>query len=364
MDLEQIRTLLFLLVLSLLNKSLNINLNLATNQKDLLDPALTRAGRFDRSIEVTLPDLAGRKQIFYVHLKPLKLDPKTPFDEFARRLATLTPGFSGADIANLCNEAAIMAARKNQNYITSEDFEMASERVIAGLEKKNLLSDEEKKRVAVHESGHAVVSWMLEGGAPLLKVTIIPRSKGSLGYAQYLPKEGSLECREEIVDRVCCLLGGRCAEEVFFGKISTGAYDDLQKVTQTVYVMVSKLGMNERIGLRGFKIEDYVKNLSQETLKEIDEEVQIIVREATEKTIELIKKHRDLVEKMSESLLEKESLDLKAIIKILGERPFPLNSNFKEYLETKELLEKEQAIKNSENDLPKNEEDKKNNVEI
>lgn len=181
---------------------------------------MTRPGRFDRNIEVTLPDLNGRRQIFHVHLKNLKLDPSTPMDEFARRLATLTPGFSGADIANLCNEAAIMAARRSKSFIESIDFELASERVLAGLEKKNLLSEEERKTVAIHESGHAVVSWFLEGGAPLLKITIIPRSKGSLGYAQYLPNENSLEVKQELLDRMCCILGGRCAEEIFFGKVT------------------------------------------------------------------------------------------------------------------------------------------------
>ena len=180
---------------------------------------MTRPGRFDRNIEVNLPDLEGRRQIFHVHLKSIKLDPSNTLDEFARRLATLTPGFSGADIANLCNEAAILAARHNKPHVETIDFEMASERVLAGLEKKNLLSEEEKKTVAIHESGHAVVSWFLEVGAPLLKITIIPRSKGSLGYAQYLPNESSLENKEDLLDRICYMLGGRCAEEVFFGKV-------------------------------------------------------------------------------------------------------------------------------------------------
>jgi len=201
----------------------------ATNRKDILDPALTRPGRFDRSIEVSLPDIEGRTEIFKVHLKPLKLDPEKEIGDYAKRLATLTPGFSGADIANLCNEAAIMAARKNKTFVSTEEFEAASERVLAGLEKKNLMSKEEKRTVAIHESGHAVVSWFLEGGAPLLKLTIIPRSKGSLGFAQYLPNESSLETKEELLDRICCILGGRCAEEHFNGKVTTGAYDDLQK---------------------------------------------------------------------------------------------------------------------------------------
>lgn len=191
----------------------------ATNKKEVLDQALTRPGRFDRMIDVTLPDLNGRREIFKVHLVPLKLDPSKSIEEYAKRLATLTPGFSGADIANLCNEAAILAARKNKKYIETIDFELSSERVLAGLEKKRIVSEEERKIVAVHESGHAVVSWFLEGGLPLLKLTIIPRSKGSLGFAQYLPNENSLETKEELYDRICCMLGGRVAEEIFFGKV-------------------------------------------------------------------------------------------------------------------------------------------------
>ena len=191
----------------------------ATNRKELLDPALTRAGRFDRTIEVDLPDISGRMQIFMVHLKPLKLDPSKTIEEYAKRLSTLTPGFSGADIHNLCNEAAILAARKNKNHIETIDFEMASERVLAGLEKKRIVSEIDRKIVAVHESGHAIVSWFLEGGSPLLKLTIIPRSKGSLGFAQYLPNESTLETKNDLLDRLCSILGGRCAEEVFFGRV-------------------------------------------------------------------------------------------------------------------------------------------------
>ena len=191
----------------------------ATNRKELLDNALTRPGRFDRTIEVSLPDLDERKAIFLVHLKPLKLNPEKKIEEYAKRLATLTPGFTGAEISNLCNEAGLIAARKNKEFIDSVDFELASERVIAGLEKKKMLSEDERKIVAYHESGHAVVSWFLKGGAPLLKVTILPRSKGSLGFAQYLPNEASLESKEELIDQICCILGGRCSEEIFFNKV-------------------------------------------------------------------------------------------------------------------------------------------------
>lgn len=198
----------------------------ATNRKELLDPALTRTGRFDRAIDITNPDIDARKEIFMVHLKPLKLSDERTIEKYANRLATLTPGFSGADISNICNEAAIVAARKGRNAVTPKDFEEAVERVIGGLEQKRIVSDEERRTVAVHESGHAIMGWFLEGGSPLLKLTIIPRSKGSLGFAQYLPNEGSLETKEELLDRICAILGGRCAEEEFFGKITTGAYDD------------------------------------------------------------------------------------------------------------------------------------------
>jgi AFG3 family protein len=239
----------------------------ATNRKELLDPALTRPGRFDRTVDITLPDLEGRKHIFLVHLAGLKLDPSRTTDDYAKRLATLTPGFSGAEIANLCNEAAIMAARLNKKAIDSHDFEMASERVLAGLEKKKIVSEEERRIVAVHESGHAVVSWFLEGGHPLLKLTIIPRSKGSLGFAQYLPNESSLETKQELIDKLCSILGGRCAEEVFFGRITTGAYDDLKKAYEMAYAMVTKYGMSEKIGYIGYVESDYNKTYSDQTNK-------------------------------------------------------------------------------------------------
>lgn len=173
-------------------------------------------------------------------------------EEYARRLSTLTPGFSGAEISNLCNEAAILAARKNKTTVDSDDFEMAAERVMAGLEKKSIISPEERKIVAYHESGHAVVSWFLEGGMPLLKLTIIPRSKGSLGYAQYLPNESQLETYEELLDRICCILGGRCSESHFFGRVTTGAYDDLKKAYELAHAIVTKFGMSDAIGYVGY----------------------------------------------------------------------------------------------------------------
>lgn len=216
-----------------------------------------------------------------VHLKPLKLDQSKTMEEYAKRLSTLTPGFSGADIANLCNEAAILAARKNKKFIESIDFEMASERVLAGLEKKKIVSETERRVVAVHESGHAVVSWFLEGGHPLLKLTIIPRSKGSLGFAQYLPNENSLDTKEELIDRLCSILGGRCAEQEFFGRITTGAYDDLKKAYEMAYAMVSKYGMSDKIGYVGYVEGDYNKSYSDATNKLIDDEIKALIDMAT-----------------------------------------------------------------------------------
>ena len=229
----------------------------ATNRKEMLDEALVRTGRFDRDVDVTLPDIDGRKAIFDVHLKPLKLSDEKTIESYAKRLATLTPGFSGSDIANICNEAAILAAREKRPAVTPHDFEMAVERVIGGLEQKRLVTVKEKRQVAVHESGHAVVSWFLEGGDPLLKLTIIPRSKGSLGFAQYLPNETSLETKQNILDKICKILGGRTAEEEFFGEITTGAYDDLQKANDLARKLVTKVGMSEGIGYVNYDENEY-----------------------------------------------------------------------------------------------------------
>ena len=238
----------------------------ATNRKEILDDALVRTGRFDRSIEISLPDIDSRKEIFNVHLEPLTLSDSKTIHEYANRLATLTPGFSASDIASICNEAAIQAARNNRHSVTPHDFEMAVERVIGGLEKKRIVTDYERKTVAVHESGHAVVSWFLEGGDPLLKLTIIPRSKGSLGFAQYLPNESSLDTKEQLKDKISKVLGGRVAEEEFFGVITTGAYDDLNKAYQMARNMVIKLGMSERLGYVNYQEDDNgMKTYSDET---------------------------------------------------------------------------------------------------
>jgi AFG3 family protein len=319
----------------------NVVVLAATNRVDILDPALTRPGRFDRSIELTLPDLQARKEIFMVHLQNIKLDPSKTLEEYAKRLATLSPGFSGADIANLCNEAAILAARKGKTKVSSEEFEAASERVLAGLERKKLISEEERKIVAVHESGHAVVSWFLEGGHPLLKLTIIPRSKGSLGFAQYLPNESSLETKEELMDRICCILAGRCSEEVFNGKSTTGAYDDLQKAFELAKNMVTKFGMSQIIGHIGLEEDQYYKKYSEDTARNIDDEIKKILDECQQKTLKLCEEYKPKIKALSEALLEKETLDLQAIVQVLGERPFPPKSNFKAYLESKKLQDQE-----------------------
>lgn len=244
----------------------NVVVFAATNRKELLDSALTRTGRFDRSIDINLPNIEERREIFRVHLRPLKLSDERTAERYASRLASLTPGFSGSDIANICNEAAILAARNGRTSVIPHDFEMAVERNIGGMEQKKIVTEEEKRTVAVHESGHAVVSWFLEGGSPLLKLTIIPRSKGSLGFAQYLPNEGSLEKKEELLDRICSILGGRCAEKVFFGKVTTGAYDDFNKAYSLAHNMITKVGMSDSIGLVNYsQNEAGEKRYSQKT---------------------------------------------------------------------------------------------------
>ena len=237
----------------------------ATNRKDILDPALTRSGRFDRSIQVNLPDIEGRLQIFMVHLRKLPLE-ESQVQTFAKRLATVTPGFSGSEIANVCNEAAIICARNGRTIIEPNDFENAVDRVIAGLEMKRMKSKKNVEKVAIHESGHGVVGWFLKGGSPLIKLTIIPRSKGSLGYAQYLPTEESLKYEDTLKDEIAVILGGRIAEEIFYGEVTTGAYDDLEKAHRTAEAIVMQYGMTEKIGLVQYPTSPYgLKAFSEET---------------------------------------------------------------------------------------------------
>ncbi|KDQ12937.1 hypothetical protein BOTBODRAFT_112270 [Botryobasidium botryosum FD-172 SS1] len=299
-----------------------------TNRPDVLDPALLRPGRFDRHIQVDRPDISGRKQIFLVHLKPLRLSLSLQKENISQKLAVLTPGFSGADIANVCNEAALHAARRAAEYVEDVDFSTAIERVIAGLERKSrVLSKEEKKTVAYHEAGHAVCGWFLEHADPLLKVSIIPRGVGALGYAQYLPAERYLMSTPQLVDRMCMTLGGRVAEEIFFGEITTGAQDDLQKITRMAFEVCANYGMNPVIGPVSYggsqgQKEHFQKPFSEKTGEMLDSEVRKMITDAHSRTHALLTEKRADVEKVAQRLLEKEILTREDMIELLGKRPF------------------------------------------
>ncbi|KAJ7786186.1 ATP-dependent metallopeptidase Hfl [Mycena metata] len=302
-----------------------------TNRPDVLDAALMRPGRFDRHIQIDRPDVSGRKGIYLVHLKPLRLhEDLKDVDSLAQKLAVLTPGFSGADIANVCNEAALHAARRAAEYVTSVDFDTSIERVIVGLERKSrVLSPEEKKTVAYHEAGHAVCGWFLEHADPLLKVSIIPRGTGALGYAQYLPPDRYLMSTPQMTDRICMTLGGRVSEEIFFGSenITSGAQDDLQKITRMAFEACANYGMNEVIGPvsyggeRGAK-ENWTKPFSEKTAEMVDGEVRKMITIAYERTRNLLTEHKQDVIKVAELLLEKENITREDMIRLLGKRPF------------------------------------------
>jgi AFG3 family protein len=290
----------------------------ATNRADILDRALLRPGRFDRQIYVELPDLNGRKEIFKVHSTPLKLDDTIDLDFLARQ----TPGFSGADIANLCNEAALIAARKNKTAIGKQDFLDAVDRIIGGLEKKNkIISAHEKKVIAYHESGHAAISWLLEHTSPLIKVTIVPRGN-SLGAAWYLPEERQITTKEQIMDELCAALGGRAAEAITFGAISTGALSDLEKITKQAYAAVAVFGLNDKIGnisyydSSGQQDYTFTKPYSEQTARTIDEEVSKMIEEAYQRTLKVLNEHRPELDMLAATLLDKEVIfkeDLEAI---------------------------------------------------
>ena len=295
----------------------------ATNRPDVLDTALLRPGRFDRQISIDKPDLKGREAIFKVHLKPIKISKSLDI----HKLAEQTPGFAGADIANVCNEAALIAARKGKDAVEMEDFQDAVDRVIGGLEKKSkIILPEEKKIIAYHEAGHAICGWYLEHAYPLLKVTIVPRGTAALGYAQYTPKEQYLYNTDQLMDQVCMTLGGRASEEIFFTKISTGAQNDLQQVTRIAYAMVTVYGMNEKIGNVSFydpqQENSFTKPYSEETAKLIDEEVRKLIDEAYEKTKALLREKMPQVERLAEALLEKEVLFQSDVERLIGKRPY------------------------------------------
>ncbi len=295
----------------------------ATNRPDVLDTALLRPGRFDRQISIDKPDLVGREAIFKVHLGPIKISKKLDI----HKLAEQTPGFAGADIANVCNEAALIAARKGKEAVEMEDFQDAVDRVIGGLEKKNkIISPEEKKIIAFHEAGHAICGWYLEHAYPLLKVTIVPRGTAALGYAQYTPKEQYLYNTDQLNDQICMTLGGRASEEIFFHKISTGAQNDLQQITRMAYSMVTVYGMNDKIGNVSFydpqQEAAFTKPYSDETAKMIDQEVRKLIDEAYERTKKLLADKREDVEKLAHALLEKEVLFQSDVEALIGKRPF------------------------------------------
>ena len=302
----------------------NVIVLAATNRADVLDKALMRAGRFDRQIYVDLPDLRERKEIFEVHLKPLKKTKTLDVDFLAKQ----TPGFSGADIANVCNEAALIAARKNRKNVGKQDFLDAVDRIVGGLEKKNkIISQEEKKTIAFHEAGHALVSWLLEFAAPLVKVTIVPRGR-SLGAAWYLPEERMIVRTEQMLDEMCATLGGRAAEKIIFNKISTGALSDLEKVTQQAKAMVTVYGLNDQIGnitfydSSGQSDYNFSKPYSEETAQTIDKEISKIVEKQFIRACKIIKSHKVKLNKLANRLLEKEVIFKDDLISILGTRPF------------------------------------------
>lgn len=332
----------------------------ATNRADILDKALLRAGRFDRQIFVELPDLDARRQIFKVHMRPLKLNKNIDIEFLARQ----TPGFSGADIANVCNESALIAARKTHKSISRQDFMDAIDRIIGGLEKKNkIISPKEKQVVAHHEAGHAAVSWLLEYANPLVKVTIVPRGK-SLGAAWYLPEERQITTTAQMFDEMCAALGGRAAEEVVFGEISTGALNDLEKVTKQAYAMVAYYGLSERIGnlsyydSSGQQEFSFGKPFSEKTNEIIDEEISKLVEKAYKHSKEILIEHRDELEALAKRLLDKEVIFSDDLEEIFGKRPwggetFSIKSHLssgksrKKQLPAAKTEEKPKAVKKS-----------------
>jgi cell division protease FtsH len=296
----------------------------ATNRADVLDSALMRAGRFDRQIYVDMPDINERKEIFQVHLKPLKLDKDMDVDFLAKQ----TPGFSGADIANLCNEAALIAARKDKKQVEKQDFLDAVDRIVGGLEKKNkIITKEEKEAIAYHEAGHATISWLLQYAHPLVKVTIVPRGQ-SLGAAWYLPEERSITTTEQILDQMCSALGGRAAEELIFGKISTGALSDLEKVTKQAYAMVSIYGLNKRVGNISFYDSQgrdmFTKPYSDETARVIDEEVSKLIESQYQRALEVLSENKNKLTELASKLLTNEVIFKEDLELIFGERPWDI----------------------------------------
>jgi cell division protease FtsH len=304
----------------------------ATNRPDVLDSALLRPGRFDRQVLIDKPDRLERAEIFKVHTRSITISA----DVNTAVLASQTPGFAGAEIANVCNEAALLAAREDKAAVEMEDFEHAIDRIIGGLEKKNkLISPEEREIVAFHEAGHAITGWFLENTDPVVKVSIVPRGLAALGYAQYLPEERYLYTREGLVDRMTMAMGGRVAEEIVFGRISTGAQNDLERITKMAYAMVVDYGMSEKVGYVSFNLSGNSENpvfdkpYSDETATIIDQEVKRIIDDVRERARLLLVEKRELLDTMAKSLLDKEVLGPKELVDILGRRPFGEYVNYK-----------------------------------
>ena len=325
----------------------------ATNRADILDKALLRAGRFDRQIHVELPDLNERKEIFGVHLRPIKIDESVDADFLARQ----TPGFSGADIANVCNEAALIAARKGKSFVQKEDFMNAVDRIVGGLEKRScIMTEEERKSIATHEAGHATLSWLLEHANPLVKVTIVPRGK-ALGAAWYLPEERQITTKEQLQDEMCATLGGRAAEELFLGKISTGAANDLERVTKQAYAMVVYFGMSQRLPNLNYYDSTgqdwgFTKPYSEETAKLIDNEVQQIIDGQYDRAKEILSKHAEGHHQLAQVLLEREVIYSEDVEHIFGKRKWLSRSQEILQLQEKanEKAEQEQAKAEENND--------------
>ncbi len=324
----------------------------ATNRADILDKALMRAGRFDRQIDVGLPEVNERKEIFDVHLKKLKLDPNLDREFLAKQ----TPGFSGADIANVCNEAALIAARGNKKQVSKEDFLAAIDRIIGGLERKNkVITPQEKKTIAYHEAGHATVSWILENANPLVKVTIIPRGK-SLGAAWYLPEERQITTREQMLDELAAILAGRVSEQTFFGHLSTGALNDLERVTKQAYAMVAYYGMSEKVGMlsyydsTGQSDMSFTKPYSEQTAREIDDEVHNIIDTAYKMAEKVIAEHRDGLVQLAELLLEREVVFTEDVERIFGKRKKDIERERIEEERLAAMREGEKELKETENE--------------
>ena len=335
----------------------------ATNRVDVLDKALLRAGRFDRQIHVDLPDLNERKEIFGVHLRPIKMDQNVDIDLLARQ----TPGFSGADIANVCNEAALIAARRQKKVVGKQDFLDAVDRIVGGLEKKNKITTEEERRsIAIHEAGHATISWLLEYANPLIKVTIVPRGR-ALGAAWYLPEERQITTKEQMLDEMCATLGGRAAEELFIGRISSGAMNDLQRVTQQAFGMITYMGMSDKLPNLCYynpnQEYSFNKPYSEKTAELIDQEVQRMINEQYERAKSILKEHQEGHNQLAQQLIEKEVIFAEDVEQIFGKRKWASRSEeimsaneiSKEYKEAAEKAQEEKDQKPK--DEPKKEGD-------